>query len=174
MRTRIVRIGRPQGIRIAKHLLERTGVARGGRDRGGRELSCDPPLDKPSGRLEGGLSGHGACGRRRDARPRSCRESLGRGTEVMSSTAFAYKELVHVAKDAGVITRLFHAQGTTDMTSFSPELWSASDDRVMIDLIPRGKDSEDSLSRGNPVRRDRQFQRLLGRHSLGRFPLTPA
>lgn len=45
-----------------------------------------------------------------------------------------YKELIQVAKDAGVITRLFHAQGTTEMTKFSPELWAASDDRIPIDV----------------------------------------
>lgn len=44
-----------------------------------------------------------------------------------------YAPLIQVAKDAGVITRLFHAQGTTDLTRHSSELWSASDERVMID-----------------------------------------
>ena len=44
-----------------------------------------------------------------------------------------YAPLIHVAKDSGVITRLFHAEGTTDLTSHSSELWSASDERVVID-----------------------------------------
>lgn len=44
-----------------------------------------------------------------------------------------YAPLVHTAKDAGVITRLYHAAGTTDYTSYAPELWSACDERFVID-----------------------------------------
>jgi len=44
-----------------------------------------------------------------------------------------YRPLVKVAKDAGVITRLYHAQGTTESTKYSPELWSECDERVALD-----------------------------------------
>jgi uncharacterized LabA/DUF88 family protein len=44
-----------------------------------------------------------------------------------------YLPLVKVAKDAGVITRLYHAQGTTESTKYSPELWSECDERVALD-----------------------------------------
>jgi uncharacterized LabA/DUF88 family protein len=52
-----------------------------------------------------------------------------------------YAPLIHVAKDAGVITRLFHAAGTTDFTSHAPELWSACDERFVIDqaLVQRAR-----------------------------------
>jgi len=44
-----------------------------------------------------------------------------------------YRPLVRVAKDAEVIVRLYHAQGTTESTKYSLELWSECDERVALD-----------------------------------------
>ncbi|HOX42956.1 MAG TPA: NYN domain-containing protein [Myxococcota bacterium] len=52
-----------------------------------------------------------------------------------------YQPLIQVAKDAGVITRLFHGMGTCDECKYSPELHQACDECFPIDaaLVSRVK-----------------------------------